>query len=360
MELAWRSDSDWQESSLAASSEPDPTPPTTEDSVVSVSSGASSASTSPMRRLTLQLRRSSRRPAQPYSPPPAAATRAGRRSSQRLSQRSRQPRAPNASNASEPRARPTRRRRVGSTSSSNAAATSSIASSLDCEVTIFTAGTSVPQETTTCCICNQPLAGDAAAINAHIDECLRAPLVEYEWAGQTRVRSTALVEGGLVRAGVADACCSKPSDEDVDVDTRDETHYGAPQYSDSDLVLAAPNAHQRRPSDPQFEFVPAEKHEPPEAPEPPEKTEPAEPRSAGGASSLVIEALKARIREQDGLLQRIPRCSVCQDAHHKPCASINCWHVFCEACWMRSLGAKKLCPQCQQITQPSDLRRIYM
>ncbi|KAM7328508.1 hypothetical protein ACRRTK_012600 [Alexandromys fortis] len=40
--------------------------------------------------------------------------------------------------------------------------------------------------------------------------------------------------------------------------------------------------------------------------------------------------------------------------------SIQCWHVHCEECWLWTLGAKKLCPQCNTITVPGDLRRIYL
>ncbi|KAJ2829526.1 hypothetical protein IWW50_000795, partial [Coemansia erecta] len=206
----------------------------------------------------------------------------------------------------------------------------------------------------------------------------------YEWAGQRRVRSTALIEGGLVAAGIADVCSGKPSDEDVDVDTRDETHYGVAQYSDSDIVQQQPNggqngrallnqcnrSHERRPSDPAYEFDAVEPANTAELqiesvavePSPQSDTYRMMPATTtgGGASQLVIDALKARIREQDRELQRVPKCSVCQSGFEQPCASINCWHVFCEQCWMQSLGLKKLCPQCQQITQPYDLRRIYM
>ncbi|KAJ2844186.1 hypothetical protein IWW36_005279 [Coemansia brasiliensis] len=250
---------------------------------------------------------------------------------------------------------------------------SSIASSLDCEVTIYTQGTSVPEPPESrCCICNEVLQGDIAEINKHIDGCLGGEgggggeMVEYEWAGQHRVRTTALVEGGLSALGLVSS--SRPSDEevdDIDVDTRDETHYGAPQYSDSDLVLPTsqiPN-HVRRPSDPQFEFTPTQPE--PAANDYEEDSEmdsgPHSEQPIGGSSQqLLIEALKSRIREQDQQLQRTPKCPICQSLFKKPCTSINCWHVFCESCWMHSLGAKKLCPQCQQITQPQDLRRIFM
>lgn len=68
----------------------------------------------------------------------------------------------------------------------------------------------VLSDTQTCFICNQVLHGDSEAVNLHIDQCLAnmnnntaesstsggGTWVEYEWAGQTRVRATAMMEGG--------------------------------------------------------------------------------------------------------------------------------------------------------------------
>ncbi|XP_031665786.1 E3 ubiquitin-protein ligase RNF220a isoform X3 [Oncorhynchus kisutch] len=49
-----------------------------------------------------------------------------------------------------------------------------------------------------------------------------------------------------------------------------------------------------------------------------------------------------------------------RDSYTMPLTSIQCWHVHCEECWLRTLGNKKLCPQCNTITSPGDLRRVYM
>ena len=53
-------------------------------------------------------------------------------------------------------------------------------------------------------------------------------------------------------------------------------------------------------------------------------------------------------------------CFVFQNQYQSPLVSIQCWHVHCEKCWFHTLGAKKLCPQCNMITSPSDLRRIFL
>ncbi|KAM7409843.1 hypothetical protein PAMA_001374 [Pampus argenteus] len=75
-----------------------------------------------------------------------------------------------------------------------------------------------------------------------------------------------------------------------------------------------------------------------------------------------LDALKARIRDLEKQLSKGDRfkCLICMDTYTTPLTSIQCWHVHCEECWLRTLGAKKLCPQCNTITSPGDLRRVYL
>jgi Zinc finger, C3HC4 type (RING finger) len=54
------------------------------------------------------------------------------------------------------------------------------------------------------------------------------------------------------------------------------------------------------------------------------------------------------------------RCSVCLGGYSTPVISVQCFHVFCEGCWLKSLGGGKVCPGCRVITLPGDLRRIYL
>lgn len=74
----------------------------------------------------------------------------------------------------------------------------------------------------------------------------------------------------------------------------------------------------------------------------------------------IIESLKSKIREYDTQIKNKSKCLICMDEFRDPVVSICCWHVHCEECWLRTLGAVKLCPQCKMITSPTDLRRIYM
>ncbi|XP_075061905.1 E3 ubiquitin-protein ligase Rnf220-like [Mixophyes fleayi] len=73
-----------------------------------------------------------------------------------------------------------------------------------------------------------------------------------------------------------------------------------------------------------------------------------------------LEALREKIQELTEKLKNTHTCHICLDAYSVPVASIQCWHIHCEGCWLRALGTKKLCPQCNTITSPSDLRRVYL
>ena len=73
-----------------------------------------------------------------------------------------------------------------------------------------------------------------------------------------------------------------------------------------------------------------------------------------------VENLIKELREENSRLRETSMCNICMDSYNTPLVSKKCWHVSCEECWMRALGAKKLCPQCKIIIQPKDLRRIYL
>lgn len=54
------------------------------------------------------------------------------------------------------------------------------------------------------------------------------------------------------------------------------------------------------------------------------------------------------------------RCNICLNGYVTPVVSVQCFHVYCEGCWLLALREQKLCPQCRLITQPTDLRRVYL
>eukprot|EP00842_Homolaphlyctis_polyrhiza_P006806 jgi/Hompol1/714/HPOL_002414-RA len=237
-----------------------------------------------------------------------------------------------------------------------------------------------------CFICGIPLPSNADEINAHIDSCLEkggsfmngtrdegqtALLAtsssaqqwdEYSWAGQTRVRATALLEGGFEGSGFqVHKLADQDTDEDIDIDIDDDgtVEYGLPQFGEDDLQdfididdsgppFVLPVGTPEQPAQPQ---------EPVHAPHLISKA----PLNVTADVQLVIDSLKSRIRELEAALpSSSQKCLICMEAYKDPLASTICWHVHCQECWLRTLGAKRLCPQCQKITAPNDLRRIYL
>ncbi|KAM8839457.1 E3 ubiquitin-protein ligase RNF220a isoform 5-T5 [Synchiropus picturatus] len=282
-----------------------------------------------------------------------------------------------------------------------------------------------------CPLCSAPLAGSEEEMSRHVEQCLiqrEGALAdddsadvdaengrgfdEYEWAGQKRIRATALLEGGFRGSGFA-TCSIKESaadsDADLDVDGDDTLEYGKAQYTEADIIPCSGagedqgEAREREalrgavlnggmPSNRiTSEFSKWASDEMPSTSNGEcTKTDPSTPSSSTSSSSsststsssvprtcknseiekvteeestaTTMEALKARIRELEKQILRGDRykCLICMDSYTMPLTSIQCWHVHCEECWLRTLGNKKLCPQCNTITSPGDLRRVYL
>ncbi|KAM3866139.1 E3 ubiquitin-protein ligase RNF220a [Diretmus argenteus] len=276
-----------------------------------------------------------------------------------------------------------------------------------------------------CPLCSAPLAGSEEEMSRHVEQCLLQRegafgeddsvemdgengrgFEEYEWAGQKRIRATALLEGGFRGTGFA-MCSAKESaadsDADLDVDGDDTLEYGKAQYTEADIIPCSGagedqgEAREREalrgavlnggmPSNritPEFSKW-ANDEMPSTSNGEGSKTDPNTPSSSSSSSSssfaprtcknseiervtedsttTTLEALKARIRELEKQILRGDRykCLICMDSYTMPLTSIQCWHVHCEECWLRTLGNKKLCPQCNTITSPGDLRRVYL
>ncbi|XP_035491392.1 E3 ubiquitin-protein ligase RNF220a isoform X4 [Scophthalmus maximus] len=337
-----------------------------------------------------------------------------------------------------------------------------------------------------CPLCSAPLAGSEEEMSRHVEQCLiqregalgdddsadgenGRGFEEYEWAGQKRIRATALLEGGFRGTGFA-TCNMKESaadsDADLDVDGDDTLEYGKAQYTEADIIPCSGagedqgEAREREalrgavlnggmPSNritPEFSKW-ASDEMPSTSNGESSKTDPGTPSSSSSSScaprtcknseiekvteeestATTMEALKARIRELEKQILRGDRykCLICmrkpafqsgveikslgawpgprplasevgerqpkslplglyclyrglviggygsgikrllpqplrRDSYTMPLTSIQCWHVHCEECWLRTLGNKKLCPQCNTITSPGDLRRVYL
>ncbi|XP_055986888.1 E3 ubiquitin-protein ligase RNF220 isoform X2 [Sorex fumeus] len=214
---------------------------------------------------------------------------------------------------------------------------------------------------------------------------------EYEWCGQKRIRATTLLEGGFRGSGFV-MCSGKEnpdSDADLDVDGDDTLEYGKPQYTEADVIpCTGEEPGEAKEREALRGAVLKQVGGPPSTRITPEFSKWASdemPSTSNGESSkqeamqktcknsdiekitedsavTTFEALKARVRELERQLSRGDRykCLICMDSYSMPLTSIQCWHVHCEECWLRTLGAKKLCPQCNTITAPGDLRRVYL
>lgn len=190
-----------------------------------------------------------------------------------------------------------------------------------------------------CPICLKIIIGDYDEINEHIDECI-GPSSNFTL---TPIDSGICTPEEVPRASMLSL---------INVD-EDDFGYGKSQYSETDvekIIKADLNASKKKPSQ---EAVEAEKQE--------------------TKNSLLIQGiLSAASPNSDflslqtalkSLLDRLattPKCAVCWETLKMPAvASVNCWHVCCEDCWLRTLGTKRLCPHCSTITNPSDLRKVF-
>ncbi|KAL6438967.1 hypothetical protein ACFW04_003772 [Cataglyphis niger] len=248
--------------------------------------------------------------------------------------------------------------------------------------------------------------GNPAGQNANLDEedvdveGDAETFEEYEWAGQRRVRASSMLVGGFSAAGLATSSSnrsgsgvggggSNQEDEDVDlvVDGDDAAEFGPAQYSEADVIApridGTPREQKERDALREAVISPNAPHTPQQLtpdsgltglvevkPEPgtttpvgqqndPDEGASVSPRRDG--DTPVMEALRGRIRELEAEMRgQLFKCLICMEQYKKPVTSVCCWHVHCEQCWLHTLGAKKLCPQCNMITSPSDLRRIYM
>ncbi|XP_014669348.1 PREDICTED: E3 ubiquitin-protein ligase RNF220-like [Priapulus caudatus] len=249
-------------------------------------------------------------------------------------------------------------------------------------------------EEAACPVCSRKITGSSDELHEHVEQCLRKQSVvsddelldvegegfeEYEWAGQTRVRATSMVDGKLTDLGFHSSlkASEAETDADLNVDGDDDAIYGRPQYGEGDVIPCAAepgeaqaqqalrgavvgeeaSSQQPHPTRNRWASVYEESTSSPPA------TDSQQPSCSTAPSTVkIIESLKAKLREQEELLKQGDKykCLICMEQFTTPVVSVQCWHTHCEECWLRTMGAKKLCPQCNVITSPQDLRRIYL
>jgi hypothetical protein len=236
-----------------------------------------------------------------------------------------------------------------------------------------------------CFLCDNILTGDSEAINCHIDTCLANqknardaitmttatmantimgdPFETYTWAGQTHTRAISLLEGGLASTGFqSHHRKDQETDVDLDIEKDDTTIYGQPQFMEHHLIkssrqIAIDGEMIQEGCEEETCLNPSNNISTTSSSVPPLLVT---PTTLGDSTDLLLESLKAKIQQQEHLLKNTPKCMICLGPYVSPLTSIVCWHVYCETCWLKTLGAKKVCPQCVVITAPSDLRRIYL
>lgn len=245
----------------------------------------------------------------------------------------------------------------------------------------------------TCSVCNERLSGTSEEINNHIESCLRKKETEsddenvdvedefyeeYEWAGQTRIRATTLLHGRFSASGYQVGKHEDDDDQDLNVDGDDTVTYGQAQYTEADvipctsdepvenkerqelrkaLLMNETSNHQRLLQSSKWNVENDDDNDGKEI-----NTDNHFDSENDDTSEQVISSLKEKIKEleeQQKIGEKM-KCLICMDSYTKPAVSVCCWHVHCEECWLRTLGTKKLCPQCNAITSPGDLRRIYL
>ncbi|KAJ3129082.1 hypothetical protein HK098_002674 [Nowakowskiella sp. JEL0407] len=241
---------------------------------------------------------------------------------------------------------------------------------------------SFDSESQACFICQMILPKDSLEINRHIDQCLAnqeyfsnpqpesssSRLEEYTWAGQTRIRATALFEGNYSDSGFAvHRRTDKDVEEEIDIDNDDTNEFGESQYSELDLQKYQNNDSDN--SETQMNFEDRDRMDSSTREDDdeidiedvrPEDVDTSLLRNAEPSAILIIESLKDRIKFMEKQAKKVPTCLICLEPYKDPLVSVKCWHVHCESCWLQTLATKKLCPQDNLITTSADLRKIYL
>ncbi|XP_026015487.1 E3 ubiquitin-protein ligase RNF220 isoform X1 [Astatotilapia calliptera] len=207
--------------------------------------------------------------------------------------------------------------------------------------------------------------------------------LDDDWNERRRIQMASIGFKGAMLVSTTSKEC-RDSDADLDVDGDDTLEYGRAQYTDTDVIPCSGESSKETAVNSNSSSVPPESrvnldfNKWSNDGSPSTSSGEKQDGSAAGLTQTcknaeiemlsedstltTLDALKARIRDLEKQLSKGDRfkCLICMDTYTTPLTSIQCWHVHCEECWLRTLGAKKLCPQCNTITSPGDLRRVYL
>ncbi|KAJ4921217.1 hypothetical protein JOQ06_019475, partial [Pogonophryne albipinna] len=148
-----------------------------------------------------------------------------------------------------------------------------------------------------------------------------------EWNERRRMQMSSLVGGfkGAVLVSSTSKECQRDSDADLDVDGDDTLEYGRAQYTETDVIPCSGESSKettvnRTSPNGRMTGVRIE-------------------RLSEDSTLTTLNALKVRIRDLEKQLSKGDRfkCLICMDSYSTPLTSIQCWHVHCEECWLRTL-----------------------
>ncbi|XP_061594309.1 E3 ubiquitin-protein ligase RNF220 [Cololabis saira] len=206
--------------------------------------------------------------------------------------------------------------------------------------------------------------------------------LENEWNDRTRIQMASTgFKGAMLLRTTSKEC--RDSDVDLDVDGDDTLEYGRAQYTETDVIPCSGESSKELTVNSSRSMLPdsrvnldfskwsndgspstssGDKQDTGTAGLPKTCKNTEIETISEDSTPTTLDALKARIRDLEKQLSKGDRfkCLICMETYTTPLTSIQCWHVHCEECWLRTLGAKKLCPQCNTITSPGDLRRVYL
>ncbi|KAL6305775.1 hypothetical protein BKA93DRAFT_776680 [Sparassis latifolia] len=287
------------------------------------------------------------------------------------------------------------------------------------------------EEGTICPVCQRLVKGDADVVDAHVDACLAHVQLQEEQtpgtsgSGHGDVDRDVDIDGDIeeiresATAGVSfrgtgfeirDRAQQDVEDE-IDVDGEDEAVFGAPQFTESDILAATSGLHQARSANPPspsddgsdldvgrerettmkltsgkemelktlrdlvaegkmirrraevVEDVKRTMEEVMGVGETDRVDQAVEKARREGNDVALIHALESKVNHMVSIRvssSTSSLCRICLDPYTEPTVSTGCWHTCCRECWLRCLGSTKLCPICKRITAAADLRRIYL
>ncbi|OCH94305.1 hypothetical protein OBBRIDRAFT_770047 [Obba rivulosa] len=276
-------------------------------------------------------------------------------------------------------------------------------------------------EATACPVCGRMVPGDTDVVEAHVDACIaHMSILEGQSSAQRRDGEADIdvdIDGNeSMRSGVMEGVSlrglgfstrnrtQQDIEDEVDIDGMDDVAFGAPQFTEDDVLLPSSDLKRQQDEDVDVDIdydenAASVKPEPGgdegektlrelvaegkvvrrrvEAVEEVKRTmdevmgvgeaeevdRAVETARKAGDNLALIQALQNKINLMISMKVSSSTsllCRICLDPYTEPTVSTGCWHTCCRECWLRCLGSTKLCPICKRITGAMDLRRIYL